>query len=292
MRSTAQPQAEQPGPPSQTGANHPHNGMPILTGGGSPAEHLTEETRDFYLRSLKVLDDAGIRYAVGGAYSLAHYAGIVRHTKDLDVFVRHHDCQRVLDVFKKAGYRTEMTHPHWLGKAYERDDFIDVIYGSGNGLCRVDDEWMDHAVEGDVLGRRAPLCPAEEIIWSKSFVQERNRFDGADIHHLLLARGHEFDWPRLMRRFAGHERVLLSHLIVFGYVYPSERGQVPVRVIAELMDRVRGEPPTGERVCRGTALSWSQYLIDVRERGFADGRLKPHGLMSPEQVERWTEAEK
>ena len=35
----------------------------------------------------------------------------------------------------------------------------------------------------------ALVVPAEEMIWSKAFIQERERFDGADIHHLLRCKG-------------------------------------------------------------------------------------------------------
>src|SRR3954469_23926640 len=157
-------------------------------------EELDAVTRDFYLRSMARLDESEIPYLIGGAYSLKHHAGIERHTKDLDIFVRPSDAQSVLDLFSKSGHAAEMTFPHWLGKVYSPkagsmpdenvDAFIDVIFGSGNGLCKVDEEWFAHAVEGEALGRPARLCPAEEIIWTKCFIQERTRYDFADVAHL------------------------------------------------------------------------------------------------------------
>jgi hypothetical protein len=260
-----------------------------------PSAILDAPTRDFYLRALDILDRADVTYVVGGAYALAAHAGVIRHTKDLDVFLRGADFPRAAKAFDAAGYRTETTHPHWLGKAYSRDEgaFIDMIYGSGNGLCPVDEEWLANAVEGEVLGgRRARLAPAEEIIWSKSFIMERNRFDGADIAHLLLARGAHLDWARLLHRFNRTERVLLAHLMLFGFIYPSEKSVIPAWVMDELIGRVRGETTSDDRVCRGTFLSWEQYLPDVRDRGFQDARLKPHGRLTAEEVERWTKTEK
>src|SRR6266853_3685632 len=62
---------------------------------------------------------------------------------------------------------------------------------------------------------------------SKAFVMERERYDGADIAHLLHARAEALDWGRLARRFGRHWRVLLSHLILFGFIYPSERTRIP-----------------------------------------------------------------
>ncbi|HSU69736.1 MAG TPA: hypothetical protein VLJ39_22825 [Tepidisphaeraceae bacterium] len=253
---------------------------------------LDEVTRDFYLRAMGLLDDAEVPYMVGGAYSLAHHAGIVRHTKDLDLFVRRDDRFRALEVLEKqGGYRTEMVFPHWLGKAFDNDAFVDIIFGSGNGLCPVDDEWFDHALEGTALGRTAKLCPAEEIIWSKAFIQERERFDGADIAHVIQARGHSLDWSRLCRRFQGHERVLLAHLLMFGYIYPAEREQVPSWVMTSLYDAVRAERPAkNSRLCRGPYLSRQQYLPDLRKRGYHDARLRPAGNMDPEEIAHWTAA--
>jgi hypothetical protein len=121
---------------------------------------------------------------------------------------------------------------------------------------------------------------------------ERNRFDGADIAHLLLARGKQLDWARLLRRFAGYQRVLLAHVALFGFIYPTERSIIPGWVMDELIGRLRSDRAPDERVCRGTLLSWEQYLPDVREHGFRDGRLAPNGQMTPEEVERWTKAEK
>jgi hypothetical protein len=260
-----------------------------------PSAMLDPQTRAFYLRALDTLDHCGVQYVVGGAYALVVHAGVVRHTKDLDVFLRREDFPRVMKAFESAGYRTERTHPHWLGKAYDEhgDAFIDLIYGSGNGLCQVDEEWLRNAVDGLVLGTRpAKLSPCEEIIWSKAFIQERNRFDGADVAHLLLACGRRLDWARLLHRFSRHERVLLAHLVLFGYIYPSERAIVPAWVMDDLIGRMKSESAATGRVCRGTFLSWEQYLSDVRERGFLDARSQPGEALTPEEVERWTDAPK
>src|SRR5262249_40232743 len=155
---------------------------------------------------VEVLDEARVPFLVGGAYALAHYTGIVRHTKDFDVFVRPEDCRRGLEAFAGEGLRTELTFPHWLGKAFNGEDFVHVIFRSGNGIAKVDDAWFEHAVSATFLGKPVRLCPVEEIIWSKSFVCERERFDGADINHLLRARGRVLDWRRMLDRFGPHWR--------------------------------------------------------------------------------------
>src|SRR2546430_13604130 len=99
---------------------------------------------------------------------------------------------------------------------------MDIIFNSGNGIDRVDDLWFDHAPRVNVLGLIVRLSPVEEMIWSKAFIQERERFDGADVMHLLRETGPSLDWPRLLMRFGDYWRVLLSQLIMFGFVYRSE----------------------------------------------------------------------
>ncbi|HXG05628.1 MAG TPA: nucleotidyltransferase [Candidatus Binatia bacterium] len=248
----------------------------------------------FYRRALGALAEAGIPFLVGGAYALERYTGIVRDTKDLDIFVRPEDCEGVLRAFDTAGFETELTYPHWLGKAFSRGDMVDIIFSSGNGCARVDEEWFRHAVEADVLGMRVGLIPVEEMIWSKAFVMERERYDGADIAHLLRARAAGLDWPRLVRRFGPHWRVLLSHLVLFGFIYPGHRADVPERVMQRLIDRLAREsrwpaPAEAEPLCRGTLLSRAQYLVDVEHWGYRDARLA-EGTMSETDVACWTAA--
>jgi len=257
-----------------------------------PAE-LDQGSRDFYVRTLTVLNEAEVPYLVGGAYALAWLAGIERHTKDMDVFVRESDRDRTLRALEAAGYRTEVTFPHWLAKAWIVERFVDVIYRSGNGVAAVDDEWFAQAIEAEVFDIPVRLCAPEEIIWSKGYVLERERFDGADIAHLIRSRGPDLDWHRLLYRFATHWRVLLAHLVLFGFIYPGERDAVPAWVIRELSDRLRqeaDEPAPAERVCQGTFLSREQYLVDVGIWGYEDARLKPRGPMTAEEITHWTAA--
>jgi hypothetical protein len=254
---------------------------------------LTPETLAFYRRALDLLKGSGIPFLVGGAYALQRYTGIVRHTKDFDVFVRPADCQRVLDTFTAAGYRTELTFPHWLGKVYGDGDFVDVIFSSGNGVATVDDGWFEHAVDGEIFGEPIKLCPVEETIWSKGYVLERERYDGADVNHLIRACGRDLDWRRVLARYGRHWRVLLSHLVLFGFVYPSDRDAVPAWVLEELTGRLHREtkaPPPAKKVCQGTLISREQYLTDLEQWGYADARLLPGGTMSAGDVQIWTDA--
>ena len=249
------------------------------------------ESRDFYVRSMHLLEKGGVPFLVGGAYALARYTGIERHTKDFDLFIKESDFERARKVFEKAGYKTELSFPHWLGKAYQGDDFVDLIYGSGNGVARVDDRWFEHAVPDKVFGVEVGLIPAEEMIWSKGLIMERERFDGADVAHMIKNVGLELDWQRLLDRYGKHWHVLYAHIVLFGFIYPSRRSNVPGWVMQELTKRIEEEmrqPDAEEKVCYGTIISRQQYLLDINDWGFGDARLQPIGNMSEEDVARWT----
>jgi len=151
--------------------------------------------------------------------------------------------------------------------------------------------WFDHAPRADVLGMIVRLSPVEEMIWSKAFIQERERFDGADVLHLLRETGPSLDWPRLLMRFGDHWRVLLSHLILFGFVYPDKRQNIPAWVMDELTRRLSVSRPNVQNdVCYGTLLSREQYVYDVERWKYRDGRAQPEGPMTREQIEIWTAA--
>lgn len=245
----------------------------------------------FYTRALRALTSAGVPHLVGGGYAFSRYTGIERPAKDLDLYVRERDLKAALDALAPVSTRTELTFPHWLGKAFCGEDFIDLIHNSGNGLAPVDDAWFTNAREATLLNMRVWLVPREEMIWSKAFVMERERCDAADVLHLL--RGSEsLDWPRLLRRFGAHHRVLYAHLVLFGYVYPSERTHIPAEILRELASLVTDEQGWSEagRVCQGTLLSREQYLIDVQQWGFEDARLSDGVRMTAEQIAQWTRA--
>jgi hypothetical protein len=269
-----------------------HNGhSPDLTRNYSSSV-CDDDTPRLYREALIALTEARVPFLVGGAYALARYTGIERFTKDLDIFVAERDCRRTLRVLDGLGCHTELTFRHWLGKAVRGDGLIDIIYGSGNGVAMVDEDWFTYAQTDRVCDLQVLICPPEELVWSKAFVMERERFDGADVLHVFRCMGPRLNWPRLIARFGDHWRVLLSHIVTYGFVYPSERHQIPRWVGQALGARLAAEwddDPSKGKACFGSLLSRQQYLRDIDREGFADGRLVA-GVMTPSEIAAWTAA--
>ena len=236
---------------------------------------LNHQAEEFYVATLGHLLRSGVPFMVGGAYAMREYGGIFRDTKDLDVFCKPGDYPRVLGALAAEGVLTQVTQPWWIAKAFRGPYFVDVIFGSGNNRCPVDDLWFRHARRVTVFEVEVMLIPPEEMIWSKAFVQDRFRFDGADIAHILRRLGPSLDWRRLLERMGEDWEVLLAHLINFRFTYPAERDSVPGWVLHELCARLHrqlAEPASPGRLCRGTLLTPHDYRIDVSDWGYLDAR--------------------
>ena len=235
-----------------------------------------QEEEDAHRKALRVLQEGGFEPMVGGAYALRTHTGIWRDTKDLDLFLRKDRIEGALEALDEAGYRTEFTDRMWIAKAFSGPYFIDLIFSSGNGVGTVDEHWSRRAATCEVLGLPSLVVPAEEMIWQKAFIQERERFDGADIHHLLRCKGAHLDWEHLLGRFGEkHWEILLVHLITFRFAFPSDKEQVPGWVMRELMGRLQEreeKEASPDRICRGTLLSRQQYLHETNVQGYLDAR--------------------
>ena len=76
---------------------------------------------------------------------------------------------------------------------------VDVVFQNKNfPMRKLDDGWFEHAVETQVLGMPVKIVPCEELLWQKAFVMERERFDGADVMHILRSRADRLE-PSLSR---------------------------------------------------------------------------------------------
>jgi hypothetical protein len=234
---------------------------------------LTDEQRaaalQFYTEILDLLQECDVEYMLGGGFAMAHYTGIQRDTKDLDIFCRSHDYPKLLKFFAAHGYETELYDVRWLAKVRKGEHFMDIIFSTVNNICRVDDSWFAHAAEGEFAGRKVKFLSAEELIWCKCYVHNRERYDGADVNHVLLKYGEQLNWKRLLDRLDPHWHLLLAHIILFQFVYPFDFPRIiPRWLFDELMGRAAEQyelPAQGERVCRGPVIDNTQYAVDVKE---------------------------
>jgi len=241
-------------------------------------EEQKKEAHAFYKEALELLHESGAPFMLGGAFAMFSYTGIYRDTKDLDVFCKPSDYPKIMKFFAEKGYRTENYDVRWLAKVHKGEYFIDLIFDTVNNICRVDDTWLEHAPDGEFAGVKVKMLPAEELVWCKLYVQNRERYDGADINHILLKQGKNLDWKRLLFRMDPHWHLLLAQLLSFQFVYPSEYHDIiPKWLFDELISRAQEQydlPPAFEKVCRGPMIDQTQYSMDIKEWDYKTYTIK------------------
>ena len=232
-------------------------------------EEQKKESRLFYQEALNLLKETGTNFMLGGAFAIFQYTGIYRDTKDLDVFCKVSEFPTILKHFSDKGYRTELTDVRWLAKIFKGDYFIDIIFDTVNNICRVDDTWYKRATPCVFCEVPVKMIPPEELIWCKLYVQNRERFDGADLNHIILRQGKTLDWNHLLFRMDQHWHLLLMQILSFQFVYPSEYHDIiPKWLFDELIRRANEQydiPPSLEKVCRGPIIDQTQYEVDIKE---------------------------
>ncbi|MBU1819972.1 MAG: hypothetical protein KKG00_00470, partial [Bacteroidetes bacterium] len=185
---------------------------------------------------------------------------------------------RILKFFAEKGYETQLTDVRWLAKIFKNDYFIDINFDTVNNICTVDDTWYEHAVQGTFVGENTLFLSPEELIWCKLYVQNRERYDGADVNHILLKKGKDLNWKRLLSRMDAHWHLLLIQILLFQFVYPADYHEiVPRWVFEELMARAHEQydiPPSQEKVCRGPVIDQTQYMIDIKEWNYKVTTIK------------------
>src|SRR5579884_3090897 len=197
--------------------------------------------RRFYQEVLHLLNRSQIPYAVSGAFALQRHTGIWRVTKDLDVFVTAATVPGALEALEREGFRCEIPDPVWLAKAHRGEFYVDLITGMSNAALVVHDDWIARARPAIVVDVETRVLAAEELLASKLFVTRRERFDGADIAHVIFGTPGELDWDRVIYLIGEHWEILLWALLLFRYIYPAQTHYVPPRVWKELLGRFQAE---------------------------------------------------
>ena len=227
----------------------------------------------FYAECLRLLSESGIPFLLGGSFAVSAYTGSPPPEKDLDVFCKAGDYPRILAHFRGLGYDTEVEDERWIAKIKRDGLFVDVIFNSTIAIVPVTEQWFENAVTVDVSGRAVPVLSPTELIWSKVFVQDRCRYDGADVVHVILTQCENIDWRRLLSHMEQYWEAMLAHLINFRFVYPTERHRIPRWLMDELIDRLQQSlelPIPRMKICRGRLFSRNDYYLDISQWGFAD----------------------
>lgn len=243
--------------------------LPISS--STPPEFAPEQEQ-LFREVLSLLNQGEVPYVISGAFALREHTGICRNTKDLDVFLPAEAVGNAMRVLQEHGFDCEVTDPVWLAKANRGDFFVDLITGMSTGTITVDQSWIDRGSPSELFGLPVKVLGPEELIASKLFVTRRERFDGADIVHVIYGTHGKLDWERLTQLAGEHWQVLFWALVLYQYSYPAFTGYVPKRIWYDMLSRFRDEieHPNPNAEFRGSLIDPRMFAIDVNEWGMAD----------------------
>ena len=228
---------------------------------------------------LTIVNETGVRYAVGGGYAFHAFTGIWRTTKDLDVFVRPADLKAVLDALRRHGFETEVRDRLWLAKAHREPFLLDLLFSVRHCTpLDITEGWFRSCRPALFLGVPTCLLGVEEMIASKIYVAARDRFDGPDILHLVQAVDGRVDWEHVVDLLGGDEEIVLWHLLLLQFVYPGRPDYLPQALMERAFERARAgwRSHPGRHVLRGRLIDPDAFAYDVEERGLEDCRdLRP-----------------
>ncbi len=245
---------------------HTHESLPVTS---SVPMQVPEEQATLFEEVLTVLEEKHVPYAVSGAFALRQHTGICRFTKDLDLFMTAEASKHAFAHLRERGFECEVCDPVWLAKARKDEFFVDLITGMSNGVIVVEDSWIERARPAIVHGVTTRVLAPEELVASKLFVAKRERFDGADIAHVIYGTYKAFDWKRELELVGENWEILFWCLVLFRYVYPAQTHYVPAEVWRELLEKFQKAVTTRDSKARfrGSLVDENMFAIDLNEWG-------------------------
>jgi hypothetical protein len=206
----------------------------------------------------------GVPFAFGGAFATAVYTGDLRNTKDFDFYVTPADREGLKRAITRAGltdYFDQMPYDRsWIYRGSRGDIIVDAIWAMANHRADVDRQWLEVGKEVVIRGERLRAIPAEELMWSKLYVLQRERCDWPDVLNLLDAQAGSIDWERLLNRLEEDTSLLAGAMSVFAWLAPDRAGTVSSRVWQRLGLQSPGPAPPNLVQSRANLLDSRPWL--------------------------------
>lgn len=208
---------------------------------GLPKSHITlaaDLAWPAYEMAIMGLRDAHIPFLIGGAFALSAYTGMRRDTKNLDLFILHSDLPRAVRSLEAAEYieyfETSPYDRRWIYRSTRGGVIVNLIWAMANRRAEVDAICFQHANSIQVGTTTADILPAEELLWWKLYVLQRERCDWPDIFNLIHAVGANIDWGRLIKRVGEDLPMLRGVLSIYAWLCPEQALELPLRLYNQL----------------------------------------------------------
>jgi hypothetical protein len=153
-------------------------------------------------RAAAVLRDNDVPFALAGG--LAVYArGGPATEHDVDFILREEDAERALELFARAGFRTERPPEGWLYKVFDSDTgtMIDLIF-SPNRLPEVVPEILERADSLEVYAIAMEVMTITDVLATKLLTLKEHEVDYEGVLEIARNCREQIEWELLRERTA------------------------------------------------------------------------------------------
>jgi hypothetical protein len=213
---------------------------------------LSEDQWKIYSKAIDAVRSSGVLFMLGGGFALASFTGRWRDTKDIDFYIHPQDREQVIEALSQAGFKDYYSKlPYdrkWIYRSVQSDVIVDIIWSMANQRAQVDDLWFQRAGALDLRAQHLLVIPAEELMWCKLYILQRDHCDWVDVFNLIYAVGPKLDWDHLIWRLEDDLPLLRAVLQVYGWLCPAHVLELPGELWASL-----GMPVPEQRVAKSSA---------------------------------------
>jgi hypothetical protein len=209
---------------------------------------LPAERWGLYWRVMKEALQRNISFAIGGGHAAMAYAGTWRDSKDVDLYVKPADRDRMIALLNDLGledyYNQKPYDRAWIFRACSTDTIVDVMWAMANQRAQVDDLWLS-GPEVQIEGERIRVLPPEEMLWSKLYVLQNDRCDWPDALNVLNSTGATLNWRHMLDRLADDAPLLGALLVIFRWLCPAKARELPAwlwQTVGLGPEQSRGDP--------------------------------------------------
>ena len=241
-------------------------------------ERITDHQWTFYEDVLHAAKTADHPFALGGAFAFAAYTGVLRNTKDIDLYIQQEAKEIFIGAVTRAGasdyFETLAYDRGWIYRS-TRDGYIaDFIWAMANYVQPLDADYFNGETTLLLRGQSVPVIPAEELILNKLYIMQRSRCDWFDVFNLLYCTNGNLDWKRLIRKMGPDSVLLASALNVFAWLCPGRVYSFPNDLWSQL--GLKRPPSDGPEVMETRvnyldSRPWFVPVLKPGERPFAEG---------------------
>jgi Uncharacterised nucleotidyltransferase len=148
-------------------------------------------------RAGAALRDAGVDHMLVGGLAIWARGG-PPSDHDVDLLVRREDADRALEVLSAAGFRPEKPPEHWLYKAWDGENLVDLVFHPAGGT--VGDAHFARATELEVSAHRMLVASIDDVIVTKLLAITEQDPDYRVVLEVARALREQVNWRSVARR--------------------------------------------------------------------------------------------